>query len=133
MSEISHQRSAKALRIGTADREHAASALGEHFAAGRLDTDEFDERVGKAYQAKTSADIAVLFADLPDTRRTTAPRKRRDRPHPAAGLRVLIFVSLVLAVAAWVAIVHIPPFFLIPVLWIAFARHRFPRHPRRAW
>ena len=31
------------LRIADADREAAASALGEHYAAGRLDQEEYDD------------------------------------------------------------------------------------------
>uniref|UniRef100_UPI001C243A1D DUF1707 SHOCT-like domain-containing protein n=1 Tax=Nocardia alni TaxID=2815723 RepID=UPI001C243A1D len=54
-----------AVRIGTAEREQAAAALGEHFAAGRLEVDEYDDRVGRAYTAKTNADLAALFSDLP--------------------------------------------------------------------
>ncbi len=39
---------ASQLRIGDADRQHAAAALGEHLAAGRLELDEYDERVASA-------------------------------------------------------------------------------------
>ena len=53
------------VRIGTAEREAAASALSEHFAAGRLDQDELEERLDRAYAAKTGADLEPLFQDLP--------------------------------------------------------------------
>jgi hypothetical protein len=56
------------LRIGDAERVAAASALGDHFAAGRLDQVEFDERLGKAYAARTFEDLEPLFADLPEPR-----------------------------------------------------------------
>lgn len=53
------------LRIGDAEREAAVHALGEHFAAGRLDRDEFDERSAVAYAARTDAELRPLFGDLP--------------------------------------------------------------------
>ena len=40
------------LRIGDADREHAAAALGEHFATGRLSKEEYDERAQRVWEAR---------------------------------------------------------------------------------
>jgi DUF1707 SHOCT-like domain len=114
------------LRIGTAERERAAAELGEHLAAGRLTTDEFDERVQRAYQARTAADIAPLFADLPDLNPPQSPRPRTNW-WPAFA------VVLVLACIAWVALLRVPPFFLFPFFWIFFVGRRFggPRFGRR--
>lgn len=53
------------LRVADRDREAVAKRLGAALAEGRLDLDEFDERVAKAYAAKTVADLAGLTADLP--------------------------------------------------------------------
>jgi hypothetical protein len=53
------------LRISDADRDQAIAQLSEHFQAGRLTTEEFDERSGAALQAKTGRELAVLFTDLP--------------------------------------------------------------------
>jgi hypothetical protein len=58
------------LRIGTSERDEALKVLGDHFADGRLPVSEYDERVSKAVQAETRADLKPLFADLPP-------------PHPA--------------------------------------------------
>ena len=41
------------------------SALGTHFADGRLDDHEFNERSGAVAGAKTIGDIRPLFTDLP--------------------------------------------------------------------
>lgn len=57
--------STPALRIGDADRAGAVEALGEHFATGRLTAEEYDDRASRALQARTAADVAPLFADLP--------------------------------------------------------------------
>jgi hypothetical protein len=53
------------LRIGDAEREGAAWALGEHYAAGRLTKEEYDERAGAAWKARTHSELAPLFGDLP--------------------------------------------------------------------
>ncbi len=52
-------------RIGNAERQQAMDALDVHMSAGRLDPDEYGERVGKASVARTTADLEPLFADLP--------------------------------------------------------------------
>src|SRR5262249_41878550 len=76
--------SAGPLRIGDAERWAAAAALGDHFAAGRLDQGEFDERTAAVYAARTYADLEPPFADLPEpwpTRPTrAAPAPAESRP-----------------------------------------------------
>ena len=58
--------SSQYLRVSDAERQAVADRLGEHFAEGRLDQDEFGERAGRAMTAKTRADLSGLFDDLPD-------------------------------------------------------------------
>ncbi|GAB2573307.1 DUF1707 SHOCT-like domain-containing protein [Kribbella endophytica] len=53
------------VRVGDQEREEAVRRLGEHYEAGRLTAEEHTERIGVALQAKTAADLAALFADLP--------------------------------------------------------------------
>jgi hypothetical protein len=53
------------VRIGTAERDAALSALQEHLTAGRIELDEFDERAARATQARTRSELQALFADLP--------------------------------------------------------------------
>jgi len=52
-------------RIGDAERGAAVSELGEHYAAGRLTLDEFQERSAAALQARYVADLRELVKDLP--------------------------------------------------------------------
>ncbi|RZL80973.1 MAG: DUF1707 domain-containing protein [Rhodococcus sp. (in: high G+C Gram-positive bacteria)] len=138
MSEISHPQPPVpgGIRIGTLEREQAAAALAEHFAAGRLETDEFDARVREAYLAKTAADLVPLFADLPDKQRF-APEpermRRRDPRREAAALRTLVFVVAVLAAILWVALVRVPPLVFLPIVWLVLARRSFGRRSCRAW
>lgn len=56
------------MRIGGAERDEAISLLQEHLAAGRLDSGEFDDRIGKALQARTGGELDGLFSDLPGRR-----------------------------------------------------------------
>jgi DUF1707 SHOCT-like domain len=52
-------------RIGDVERDAAIAALGEHFAAGRISKEEYDERAGFALRARTASDLRPLFVDLP--------------------------------------------------------------------
>jgi len=55
------------LRAGDTDRAAVATVLGRHMAEGRLTVAEYDERVARAYAARTYGDLAALTADLPST------------------------------------------------------------------
>jgi Domain of unknown function (DUF1707) len=53
------------LRVADADREQVVEELREHAGAGRLTSDELEERIERAYRARTRADLDALRADLP--------------------------------------------------------------------
>lgn len=53
------------MRIGDQQREEAISALNDHFAAGRLEIGEYEQRVGYASAAQSAQELAALFHDLP--------------------------------------------------------------------
>ena len=53
------------LRASDADREHVIETLKDAFVQGMLAKDEFDERVGQAFAARTHGDLVALTADLP--------------------------------------------------------------------
>ncbi|WP_428843674.1 DUF1707 and DUF4190 domain-containing protein [Streptomyces hirsutus] len=48
-----------------ADRERTVDVLRAGYAEGRLDQQELERRVARAYQARTVADLTLLVADLP--------------------------------------------------------------------
>jgi hypothetical protein len=50
---------------GSADRERAVGVLRAAFTEGRLTQDELDDRVAKAYAARTYGALWALVADLP--------------------------------------------------------------------
>jgi Domain of unknown function (DUF1707) len=68
------------LRASDADREAAIEALHRHAAAGRLDVDELEERIEKAYAAKMLSELAALQVDLP--RLAVRPHRPADRRRP---------------------------------------------------
>ncbi len=53
------------LRAADADRAAVATVLGEHMAAGRLTVAEYEERLTRAYAAKTYGELDELTTDLP--------------------------------------------------------------------
>jgi Domain of unknown function (DUF1707) len=53
------------MRTSTADRERAVDVLTAAFAEGRLDQDEYTERMASAYESRTYGQLAALTADLP--------------------------------------------------------------------
>ena len=53
------------IRVSDADRDAAITELSQHFQAGRLTQEEFDERSGLALRARTGNDLSELFTDLP--------------------------------------------------------------------
>jgi hypothetical protein len=121
----SDQQRADQMRVSDAERQTVTDRLAGHFADGRLDHAEFDERVGRAMSAKTRADLSGLFADLPDTGDlldpgdlpdTGAPavpgRPRRRHRHPV----LLVVLLVVLAMAAGHAVLWV----VAPLLWLAF-------------
>jgi hypothetical protein len=103
MSDPSH------LRASDADRERAAEALREHFAAGRLSEEELGERVDAAYRATTMREIEELWADLP--RLPASPVARRaELAQRRAELRPQLLQHAGGAFA---------PFILCTVIWAA--------------
>jgi hypothetical protein len=111
---------AAGLRAGDRDRDAVAAALREHHLAGRLDGDEFQERLERCLSAKTYGELDALVADLPleepPAARSSRPW-RWDRLVPV--LAALVAVAAVVAVshgrAAWLAVPGF--FFMRTMLW----------------
>lgn len=74
------------IRASDEDRSRTAAALGEHYAAGRLTLDEFQERLDGVYAATTLGELDHLMADLPVTDLGRLPGARSSLPggSPAA-------------------------------------------------
>ena len=52
-------------RIGDTERQKAMDDLGKHFAAGRLDITEYDNRLTNVAEATMRSDLIPIFSDLP--------------------------------------------------------------------
>ncbi|TNH30435.1 DUF1707 domain-containing protein [Micromonospora orduensis] len=80
------------LRASDDDRHRVVADLHRHTTAGRLTLDEFSERVGAVWTARTLGDLAALTRDLPalpDDRATGAT----DVGHGRRELLVLFAVA----------------------------------------
>jgi Domain of unknown function (DUF1707) len=122
---------ASGLRIGDADREAAAAALREHYAAGRLTLDEFQHRLELVFAAKTEGDLAAITRDLPAAVPQLAwPPNGSYRGHagrhgsPAAGgarrrSGLAAFAGFVVVILALILIA-----FVLPVAFIGTAISR---------
>jgi hypothetical protein len=105
------------LRAADSDRSAVATVLGEHMAAGRLTVEEYEDRLARAYAAKTYGDLDALTVDLPRTTparradtgatRSTevAPRGRGVHPHAwQTWIRtslIVVTIWLVTSLASW--------------------------------
>jgi hypothetical protein len=132
------------LRVSDADRDQAIAELSEHFQAGRLTQEEFEERTGQALQARAGKDLAALFADLPRARvpgvgpaagRASGPASGQASPglrRPPEPYRAPIHWIAVAACAAVVAVSvlggvssgHHAVFGLVPVLIVLLVVRR---------
>lgn len=146
--------SADAMRASDGDRELVVAALQEQVGEGRLTLAEFEERSGRAYDAKTVGELRALTKDLPVD--PLAPpvmpwqqplgmpvvppwaqgqANRRSLPPPpmrpmggnpfATAAAVLVAIALVSGLIAATAITHVFVFF--PLFFVLF----FVLGPRR--
>lgn len=131
------------LRASDAERESAVHALAAHYADGRLDRTEFDERVDTALAARTRPQLEALFADLPDPSSAAvvalseaaadagaesaspdhaARRPAARRRGPAVGLPVLLLAPVLVGLAVTAAVHGLPLFPLIPLFFFILSR-----------
>jgi hypothetical protein len=91
-------RSHASMRASSADRERAVDVLKAGFTEGRLTQDEYNDRMGRAYAARTYGDLAALTADLPAGVLPAWPVPAYQPP-PPSGTNSLAIASMVLGVA----------------------------------
>jgi len=92
-------RTLASMRASSADRERAVDVLKAGFAEGRL-THEYNDRMGRAYVARTYGDLAALTADLPaGASPLPAWPVPAYQPPPPGGTNSMAIASMVLGVA----------------------------------
>jgi hypothetical protein len=72
------------LRISDDERERAADTLKRHYAAGRLSSEELEERLERAWHAQLRGDLQALFRDLPRGVALRPSARRLERVQRAA-------------------------------------------------
>jgi hypothetical protein len=73
--ESGAQAAAAGLRASRADRERVIDLLKAAFAQGRLDSNEFDARIGQALASRTYGELAAITADIPAELTGALPRR----------------------------------------------------------
>ena len=149
------------MRAGTTDRQAAVDRLTTHFADGRLDAAEFDQRVANAYASTYLDELDPLFVDLPESRPDRASwaqgrhgppgpagphddRSRWDRnqwdgwgprgrrPGPPPQVRLALFVLMLFTIMWSIgAVAH--GFFPFPLLWLVIVLLLVGRMRHRRW
>ena len=136
------------MRVSDADRERVTARLREHFAEGRLSSEELDERVSAALSAKTFGDLRSVMTDLPEPAPEmsqvpqSAPWAARRGAVAWRGPRILplaivvLIAAVVIPGAGWLFFAFLK---VVLVLWLVaclvgvFAAARFRRRVRRYW
>jgi class 3 adenylate cyclase len=67
------------IRISDDDRQRMVEVLRSHCTDGRLTLDEFSDRVGLVFEAKTHGDLELVTADLPVPTTRPRPQPRSNR------------------------------------------------------
>ena len=130
------------LRASHADRERVISTLKVAFVQGMLDRDEFDQRAGQTFAARTHADLAAVTADLPAGLIAAPPPgepvRAQVRPpmSNAAKASICVVIAVVVPVVLAVptggaALFAVAPFYLMALL-VACAQILASRHDKRS-
>jgi uncharacterized protein DUF1707 len=116
----------RTLRVGDREREAVGDILRQQHLDGRLDTDEFQQRLERSLTAKTYADLDQLIADFPgqQTEQVRAGRPQGRRPWPFALLPLALLAAVVLTGGhlIWLAVPLFLLFVVRPLFWRSWAR-----------
>lgn len=111
------------MRAGDADREQLIDILKAAFAQGRLPKDEFDARVGRAFAARTYADLGAILDGIPaaPAKAPAAPRPARPAARRSPGKVALLCACGVLTaeLVLFLLIITIPAFLLVDIAVLA--------------
>jgi hypothetical protein len=113
------------VRVGDADRERVAVLLRDHAAAGRLESDELEERLGRVYAARYGSDLEATLAELPP--RPIAAPHAPSEPHrtaPVLPLAIAALIALAAITSAWWLL-----WLIWPIVIVLGPRRRYWRAP----
>lgn len=136
------------MRVCDADRDRVAARLRDHFAEGRLTSDELDERLSTTLSAKTFGDLRRIMADLPgpspvspqpaqQPQQAAAPWVTHRRgPRFVPVLLLVLLVAVLLPGSHWVLFAFLRPLLVVALVVgvariLATSRSRRRMHPGR--
>lgn len=115
------------LRAADHDRDAVAEMLREQHLAGRIDTEELQDRIGRCYAARTYGDLDAVLADLPAE--IAPPRESRPARGawgpPRLGVLPLPALAPLLFVAIALSHGHLVWLMLPFVFWFVSRRWRW--------
>ena len=117
------------VRIGDAERDRAINDLGDHFAAGRLSTEEFEERVDQAIRARFNDELEPLFVDLPRAVEPTMEARANSHSDAHLAWSPMVWLAPLLVVCAVVtAVILSAPWLVWMFLWVFLITRLFRHH-----
>lgn len=125
------------LRASDADREWVVQQLRHHLTEGRLELDEFMDRMDTAFRSRTLGELEATLTDLPHNpvwARDVPPRPRPAHTHlhgPHRGHSVVPFAAMLFALLLLTVIWPFWPVWML-VFWAALTTfsHASGRHCR---
>ena len=151
MATSSRRFPAGSMRVSDAERDRALAELSDHYQAGRITSEEFDDRSGQVLRARTGQELSSQFADLPPDQTTmldpTLAAGRGGRPVPdqmpgrgrvawpagrvaAPVFRIVVAVAVVAVLFGWVSVSHRTAGLVVPLLIILLIVRRIIRSGR---
>ncbi len=118
------------VRASDQDREAVVEELRRHHSDGRLATDELEDRVGRAYQAKTMGELSQVVRDLPAPPPPPPQGLQRLRPYLGYGVGAVVLGGLG-AGAVWGGVSGHQFAFPLPLIWVGFIFMRWRGGHRR--
>lgn len=105
------------LRVGDREREAVSDILRQEHVDGRLNSDEFQERLERCLTAKTYADLDQLVADFPgrEVEQGRTGRAWGRRPWPFPFVPLALIAAIVVFNGGHLIWLAVPLFFLLVV------------------
>ena len=123
------------LRLSDAERDQAAADLGEHYAQGRLTTEEHRERLDQIWAARTRRELGPIFVDLPGRTFPARPTMAGPAAPRRPGWRRIPppLLVLIVVLVAVTAITHLPLILIGFGAWFLLSRGFGRTHTHHRW
>jgi hypothetical protein len=92
------------MKASDADRDQVLAVLSDNYQAGRLTSDELEDRTGRALSARTLDDLDALTADLPSAGQAGDPGAAGQPSGPGLARLPIIVVAVAVILIAGVVL-----------------------------